>query len=127
MDSKSDAMALDHQIQVGKSKILVGHSDTVYSVFVKDNLIISGSGDNTIKIWDMNTGECLKTLKGHTNCVNSVFVKDNLIISGSFDKTIRIIPITLYQGELEVFQTVINKYWLVVNLAREIMSYFKGN
>ena len=46
--------------------------------------------DNTIKIWDINAGECLKTLEGHTGWVNSVFFKDNLIISGSNDNTIRI-------------------------------------
>src|SRR5690606_27170743 len=27
--------------------------------------LVSGSGDKEIKIWDMNTGICLKSLKGH--------------------------------------------------------------
>ena len=90
---------LEQEIQVGRQKVLEGHTHFVTSVFVKDNLIISGSDDNTIKIWDM-TGICkertgkayslIKTLKGHTWYVNSVFVKDNLIISGSRDKTIKI-------------------------------------
>jgi WD40 repeat protein len=45
-----------------------------------------------IKIWDANTGECLKTLDGHSGWVRSVaFSPDGTkIISGSFDDTIKI-------------------------------------
>ena len=105
-------------------KVLGGHTDLIMSVFVKDNLIISGSNDNTIHIWDINTGGCLKVLEGHTDSVWSVFVKDNLIISGSDDATIRITPITLFPGELEVFQSVIDEYWLARNLEQELLGYF---
>lgn len=28
--------------------------------------LVSGSGDNTIKIWDLNTAECRLTLEGHS-------------------------------------------------------------
>ena len=70
------------KIHLGKSKVLKGHTNYIMSVFVKDNIIISCSCDKTIKIWDIDTGVCLKTLEGHTNIVTSVFVKDNLIISG---------------------------------------------
>ena len=51
---------LDQQIHVGKPKVLEGHRSWVKSVYVQDNLIISGSGDKTIRIWDINTGKCLK-------------------------------------------------------------------
>ena len=30
---------------------LIGHDDPVYSVVISDNIIVSGSADNTIKIW----------------------------------------------------------------------------
>ncbi len=82
-------------MELGKTKVLKGHTNGVWSVFVKDNVIISGSSDETIKIQDINTGVCLKMLEGYVKCVwyvfqcvNSIFVKDNLIISGSLDKTI---------------------------------------
>ncbi|MEE0888922.1 MAG: hypothetical protein U0L57_01780, partial [Bacteroidales bacterium] len=55
--------------------------------------IISGSVDDaTVKIWDANTGECLKTLKEHLDSVWSVaFSPDGTkIISGSADYTIKI-------------------------------------
>ena len=75
-------------------KTLEGHSNYVRSVAYSPDgtKIISGSEDNTIKIWDANTGECLKTLEGHSNYVNSVaFSPDGTkIISGSNDDTIKI-------------------------------------
>ncbi|MEE1323143.1 MAG: hypothetical protein UHE91_04910, partial [Bacteroidales bacterium] len=54
--------------------------------------IISGSADKTVKIWDANTGECLKTLEGHSKYVYSVaFSPDGKhIVSGSYDDTIKI-------------------------------------
>ena len=54
--------------------------------------IISGSYDNTIKIWDANTGQCLKTLEGHSDDVISVAYSPDgkKIVSGSSDKTIKI-------------------------------------
>ena len=59
--------------------------------------IVSGAGDyysrdNTIKVWDMNTGELLNTLEGHSYLVASVAItSDNSkIVSGSWDKTIKV-------------------------------------
>ena len=38
------------EIQLGRAKVLEGHTGWVRSVAIKDNLIISGSADNTIRI-----------------------------------------------------------------------------
>jgi hypothetical protein len=53
-------------------------------------LLASGSGDGTIIIWDVKSGEILKRLKGHSNEVLSVsFSPDGrLLASGSGDKII---------------------------------------
>jgi WD40 repeat protein len=50
---------------------------------------VSGSDDNTIKIWNTE-GECIKTLEGHSECVNSVAIDGDRIVSGSDDNTIKI-------------------------------------
>ena len=34
---------------------------------LSDGRIVSGSSDETIRIWDSVTGECVKILKGHTD------------------------------------------------------------
>jgi WD40 repeat protein len=54
--------------------------------------IASSSKDNTIKIWDADNGNDLKTLSNHLKEVTSVcFSPDgNQIISGSGDGTIKI-------------------------------------
>jgi WD40 repeat protein len=67
---------------------------TVFSVtFSPDGrLIASGSWDKTIKLWDVKTGEEIRTLKGHSELCHSVaFSPDGrLIASGSDDKTIKL-------------------------------------
>ncbi|KAB5591588.1 Lissencephaly-1 [Ceratobasidium theobromae] len=55
--------------------------------------IISGSSDNTIEVWDGQTGKMLlNPLQGHTGSVTSVaFSPDSTrIVSGSDDETIRV-------------------------------------
>jgi len=73
---------------------LRGHKILATSVaFSPDsNRIISGSWDNTIKVWDAETGDELMTLRGHKECVKSVaFGPDGKrIVSGSYDKTVKI-------------------------------------
>ena len=31
---------------------------------LKDNILVSGNADSTVKIWDILTGQCLQTLSG---------------------------------------------------------------
>ena len=34
---------------------------------LSDGRVVSGSVDNTLKVWDSVSGRCLQTLSGHTN------------------------------------------------------------
>jgi WD40 repeat protein len=41
--------------------------------FSGDNrFVISGSKDKTLKLWNVSTGECIRTFYGHNDFVNSV-------------------------------------------------------
>jgi WD40 repeat protein len=75
--------------------VLEGHSDSVHSVaFSQDGKrIASGSYDNTIRVWDAETGDVVSgPFEGHSGFVNSVaFSHDGKrIVSGSYDETIRV-------------------------------------
>jgi WD40 repeat protein len=46
-------------------RTLTGHTREVFSVAVSPDgqTLASGSADQTARLWDVNTGECLKILK----------------------------------------------------------------
>ena len=75
-------------------RTLANHASSVTTVALTPDgkQVISGSDDQTIKIWHLETGEELKTLKGHTDWVRTVAVTPDgtRIISGSDDQTIKI-------------------------------------
>ena len=70
----------------------LGHTDCVKSVaFSHDGIhIVSGSLDNSVRVWDASTGAELQELNGHADFVNSVaFSLDGIhIVSGSSDKSV---------------------------------------
>jgi len=54
--------------------------------------VASASNDKTLKIWDLETGECRATLEGHTARVTSVAITGDgkRILSGAQDHTLRV-------------------------------------
>lgn len=74
-----------------KPKELIGHDDHVVTCLQFDgNRIVSGSDDNTLKVWNASTGMCSATLQGHTGGVWCLEMKDDLIVSGSTDRSLRV-------------------------------------
>jgi len=75
-------------------KTLTGHSDSVLSAAYSSDsrYLASGSGDNTIKIWEVAKGKELRTLTGHSSGVYSVVYSPDgrYLASGSGDNTIKI-------------------------------------
>ncbi|BAY25805.1 WD-40 repeat-containing protein [Calothrix sp. NIES-2100] len=73
---------------------LMGHSHIVRSLAISADakLLVSGSRDQTIKIWHLETGVLLRTLKGHRDevCAIALSPDEQIIASGSADKTIKL-------------------------------------
>jgi len=57
-------------------RTLEGHTDDVRAVAVtpEGRRAVSGSGDKTLKVWDLESGALLRTLNGHASPVNAVAV-----------------------------------------------------
>ncbi|KAF2356277.1 WD40 repeat [Trinorchestia longiramus] len=72
-------------------RVLKGHDDHVITCLqFSGNTIVSGSDDNTLKVWNATTSKCMRTLTGHTGGVWSSQMRDNIIVSGSTDRMLRV-------------------------------------
>lgn len=88
------------QNSAAKHLDFVGHQGPVTSCRLSRclNFMLSCSEDRTLKIWNMKTGECVKTYTGHRKIVNDadfhptfqMYKKDLSIVSCSGDSTIRL-------------------------------------
>lgn len=70
------------------------HEDSVITCLQfnpKTNIIVSGSDDQTLKVWSSETGRCIANLEGHTGGVwSSQLSPDDVVISGSTDRTLKV-------------------------------------
>jgi WD40 repeat protein len=53
---------------------------------------VSGGLDQTLRVWDVASGQCLRTLTGHTNWVRCVALtpEGRMAVSASDDRTLRV-------------------------------------
>ncbi|RXN19464.1 F-box WD repeat-containing 11-like protein [Labeo rohita] len=88
------------------------NSKGVYCLQYDDEKIISGLRDNSIKIWDKQTLECLKILTGHTGSVLCLQYDERVIVTGSSDSTVRVWDV----NSGEVLNTLIHHNEAVLHL-----------
>ncbi|HEY0753489.1 MAG TPA: NB-ARC domain-containing protein [Ktedonobacteraceae bacterium] len=75
-------------------RTLQGHTEVVNSCAISPDgrFIVSASHDNTLKLWDVETGAERLTLRGHTGSVNGCTVGPDgrFIVSASSDDTLKL-------------------------------------
>ncbi|KAI9012136.1 WD40-repeat-containing domain protein [Phycomyces nitens] len=54
------------------------------------NLVMTGSHDKTAVVWDLETGEKLRTLNGHARSVSSLQFDTTKLVTASMDHTLRV-------------------------------------
>jgi len=96
--SGCDPVIRAYDTETGAVKLYEGHTSWVlcletYATYTEDGRVVSswllsGSDDNTIRIWDIESTKCLEELQGHKNGVTCLAFANGELYSGSYDNFI---------------------------------------
>lgn len=70
--------------------VLEGHTASIRSFTVYNNMVVSASYDGTARIWSLEKKECIHILKGHKEAIYSVVCDGRKIVTGGLGGEARI-------------------------------------
>jgi WD40 repeat protein/serine/threonine protein kinase len=77
----------------GQVKLLHGSDSIINAVDIstQGSLVLSGSNDGMVRLWNAVSGQCARELTGHTALVHTVALSDDdrYALSGGWDNTVR--------------------------------------
>lgn len=76
---------------------LDGHRNSVNSICLRGETLVSGSGDRTIAIWDLRTGLLTRKIETSTSGIADVESDGRVVVAGCIDSTCRVYH--AYTGE----------------------------
>ena len=126
-------------------EVMKGHTSDVTCLVVVNDYLASGSQDNTVKLWNLETKQLVATLGGHTDFVLSLTEINGYLVSSSQDTTIKlwsietreeVVTLSGHTDSVRCLTTVSNylvsgsedktiKFWNV--LAREQVATLEGH
>merc|ERR1711939_168372 len=84
--------AWDFQRATALHENMLGHTSGVWSLCEVEGMLISGSEDGTLRIWDAKTFECTKVIEAHEGRVRCLFYDqaESKLYSGGHDSKLRV-------------------------------------
>ena len=123
---------MGHQsLTSGKSAgpLHTGVSLLVSGMELKDNILVSGNADSTVKIWDILSGQCLQTLSGpnkHQSAVTCLQFNNKFVITSSDDGTVKLWDVKT--GELLQQQRTLQTLIIIIagDFIRDLIALESG-
>jgi F-box and WD-40 domain protein 1/11 len=70
---------------------MIGHNASVNAIEpVGRNRVVSASGDSSLKLWDIETGECIRVMEGHRLGLACVKYDGKRLYSGGLEGKIKV-------------------------------------
>jgi glucose repression regulatory protein TUP1 len=102
-------------------KTLQGHTQDVYALeFATENRIVSGSGDQFLRLWDVESGKCVCSVNSIDNAgdpeipvndsgITSLAIsKDRKqIVTGSLDRLVRVYDLSVADASIKLSETFV--------------------
>lgn len=93
-DVYSERLVVERNWRNNNYKVLTlrGHTDGVMCVQFDEilKIVVTGSFDKTVRVWDLETGQLRQTLTGHSRCVRALQFDDAKLVTGSMDHCLKI-------------------------------------
>jgi mitochondrial division protein 1 len=92
MRRKSMPILHEHYDPGTKIREIRAHQDSINAIDFDApfGTMVTSAMDDSVKVWDLNSGRCIGILEGHTASVRALQVEDNILATGSSDATIRL-------------------------------------
>lgn len=69
---------------------LRGHQDKVFALsFIDNKYLASGGVDNTVRLWDIESGETVRVLQGHSSSITGMVSDGKNLFTSSTDMTVK--------------------------------------
>ena len=96
----------DDTLQIDQVQTLVGHNGKVLTSDSNfdQSLLATAGQDRQIKIWDLQSFQCSKSIDAHSNQITCLKFSrsSNMLISGSFDKSVKV-----WNEDFETIETLL--------------------
>ncbi|WAQ90959.1 hypothetical protein PtA15_13A359 [Puccinia triticina] len=95
----TERLALERNWRKGSyvESVLTGHTDSITCLQFEEDLtspsfpiLMTGSWDRTIRIWNVDRQECVQVLHGHARGIKCLQFDSHKLISGAMDHTLKI-------------------------------------